>query len=349
VSPRFAVTVRDLHPHRSFEQETFPMNRRSFLAAASSLALVRFSLDTARAQASYPQQAIKVVVPFPAGGAVDASVRILEPRLRDLLGQPLVIENKPGANGILGAAQVAQAAPDGYTLLFAPREVYGVNPILQAKPSYDARRDFAPIGIATGAPYVLIVHPGVGATSLDALVDKAKTSSLAYASFGHGSMAHLNIESFARHFGIKLLHVPYRGSAPAVQAVATGEVALSISTPPAAMGFIGDGKILALGVSAERRINLLPNVPTFPELKQPADLLVPASFALAAPSKTPTDVVARLSTAMTSALSHPETVERLRKAGLEIVAGSPLQMAQAIESDMTRFGQLIRDTGIKTE
>ena len=325
------------------------MDRRSFLAAAAGFVATGASAERAGAQGSYPQQPIRVVVPFPAGGAVDASMRIIEPRLRDLLGQPLVIENKAGANGILGAAQVAQATPDGYTLLFAPREVYGVNPMLQAKPAYDARRDFAPLGIATGAPYLLIANTGVGARSLDELVAKAKSTSLAYSSFGHGSMAHLNIESFARHFGIKLLHVPYRGSAPAVQAVATGEVALSISTPPAAVGFIGDGKIVALAVGAERRIDLLPDVPTFVDLKQPADLLVPASFALAAPGRTAPEIVARLSAALTSALSHPETVERLRKAGLEIVASSPQGMAEAIESDMVRFGQLIRETGIKAD
>ncbi|PSC06070.1 MFS transporter [Alsobacter soli] len=326
------------------------MNRRTFLAAASSFAALGCSLDRVLAQSSgYPQQTVKVVVPFPAGGAVDASMRIVEPRLRELLGQSLVIENKAGANGILGATQVVQATPDGYTLLFAPREVYGVNPILQAKPPYDARQDFSPVGIATGAPYVLIVHPSVGAKSLDQLVDKARQTSLAYSSFGHGSMAHLNIETMARHFGIKLLHVPYRGSAPAVQAVATGEVALSISTPPAAMGFIADGTILALAVGADRRIDLLPNVPTFAELKQPTDLLVAASFAMAAPAKTPPEIITRVATALRTALAHHDTVERLRKAGLEVVASSPEQMRAAIESDMVRFGQLIRETGIKAE
>lgn len=326
------------------------MNRRFFLTTTTSLIAAGLWATRSHAQvASYPQQAIHVVVPFPAGGAADASMRIIEPRLRELLGQPLVIENKAGANGIIGATQVAQSTPDGYTLLFAPREVYGVNPILQAKPAYDARRDFAPIGIATGAPYVLIVSPGLGVKSLDELVAKARTSSLPYASYGHGSMAHLNIESLARHFGIKLLHVPYRGAAPAVQAVATGEVALSISTPPAALGFIGDGKIQALAVGSDRRIDLLPGVPTFAELGQPADLLVPASFAMAAPSRTPKDVVARLSSALASALSDRPTAERLHKAGLEIEASSPERMAAVIEQDMIRFGQLIKDTGIRAD
>jgi tripartite-type tricarboxylate transporter receptor subunit TctC len=326
------------------------MNRRSFLAGAASLSALGSLPQRSRAQdGAWPQQAIRVVVPFPAGGAVDASMRIVEPKMREILGQPLVIENKAGANGILGATQVAQATPDGYTILFAPREVYGVNPILQAKPAYDARQDFAPVGIATGAPYLLIANPQTGAKSLEALVERARTTSLPYASFGHGSMAHLNIEALARHFGVKLLHVPYRGSAPAVQAVVTGEVALSISTPPAAMGFIKEGKIVALAVGAEKRIDLLPDVPTFAELKQPVDLLVPASFAMAAPGKTPAPALARLQSALVGALQSPDTRERLAKAGLDVIASSPAQMQQAIESDMARFGKLIRETGIRAE
>lgn len=143
--------------------------------------------------------------------------------------------------------------------------------------------------------------------------------------------------------------MPYRGSAPAVQAVATGEFALSISTLPAAMRLIADGTILALAVGAERRIELLPAVPTFAELKQPAGLPVPASFAMAASAKTPPEIVARVSTALRAALAHPDTVERLRKAGLEIVASSPEQMRAATESDIAHFGQLIREIGIKAE
>lgn len=325
------------------------MNRRSFLVASSSFVVSGFATERAFAQAAYPQQIIKVIVPFPAGGAVDATMRIIEPKLRELLGQPIVIENKPGANGSVGATEVSRSNPDGYTLLFAPREVFAVNPILQAKPAYDARRDFAPVAIVTEAPYLLIVHPGLGVKSLGELVERAKGGSLAYASFGHGSMAQLNIEALAQHFGIKLLHVAYRGAPPAVQAVVTGEVALSISTPPAAIGFLGEGKIVALAVGSERRISQLPDVPTFGELKQPADLFVPASFAMAAPAQTPSDVVRRLNEAMKTALADSAVVERLKKAGLTVVASTPDTMMKAIDADLARFGKLIKDTGIKVE
>ncbi len=325
------------------------MNRRSFLIATSSLVASTFANERAFAQAAYPQQTIKVIVPFPAGGAVDATMRIIEPKLRELLGQPIVIENKPGANGSVGATEVSRSNPDGYTLLFAPREVFAVNPILQAKPAYDGRRDFSPVTIATEAPYVLIVHAGLGVKSLPELVERAKGGSLAYASFGHGSMAQLNIETLAQHLGIKLLHVPYRGAPPAVQAVVTGEVAMSISTPPAAIGFLSEGKILALAVGSERRISLLPDAPTFEELKQPADLFVPASFAMAAPAQTPHDVVRRLNQAMTITLADPAVAERVKKAGLVVVASSPETMMHAIDADIVRFSKLIKATGIKAE
>jgi tripartite-type tricarboxylate transporter receptor subunit TctC len=326
------------------------MNRRQFLLAYSCCVASALAGHAGWAQGNaYPQQLIKVIVPFPAGGAVDATMRIIEPKLRDILGQPIIIENKPGANGSIGATQVAQAEPDGYTLLFAPREVFGVNQILQAKPAYDALKDFEPIGIATEAPYVLIANPGLGVKTLAELIERAKTTSLAYASFGHGSMAQLNIETLARHYGIKLLHVAYRGAPPAVQAVVTGEVALSISTPPAAMGFLSEGKIVALAAGSVGRIGLLADVPTFAELKQPGDLFVPASFALAAPAKTPSDIVRRLSTALTSALTDVAVVERLKKTGLEVVASSPDQMKRTMEADVVRFTKLIKDAGIKAE
>jgi tripartite-type tricarboxylate transporter receptor subunit TctC len=324
------------------------MVARTGFVAGTGLAAGFLALDRAAAQGTeYPSQLIKVIVPFPAGGAVDATMRILEPKLREILGQPIVIVNMAGANGSLGAAEVAKAEPDGHTLLFAPREVYGVNPILQAKPAYDALKDFAPIGIATEAPYVLIAHPGAGTETLKDLIERAKTTSLAYASFGHGSMAQLNIEGLASHFGVRFLHVAYRGAPPAVLAVVTGEAAFSISTPPAAMGFINERKIVALAVGSDRRIDLLPEVPTFAELGHPGDLFVSASFAMVAPARTPAAIVERLSTALRTALGDPQVAQRLNSAGLAVVASTPAEMTRIIQSDIARFGKIIAANAIK--
>lgn len=326
------------------------MDRRTFITTTALLAVTGLApARIARAQGSYPSGPIKIVVPFPPGGAVDATIRILEPKLREILGQPVIIENKPGASGSVGAAQVAKATADGYTLLFAPREVFGINPLLNAAAGYDALEDLSPIGIATEGPYVLVANPSVGAKTVAELVAAAKAKSLAYASFGAGSMGHLNLEAFARHTGVELLHVPFRGAPAAVQAVVAGDVQLAISTPPSILGFVAEGKLTALAIGAKARSELLPTVPTLAEAGQPADLLVPAYFALAAPAGTDVAIVGRLGAALKSALADPSAADRLKKVGLLPVAGSPTDMTQTIKSDLARFGKLIKDVGIKVQ
>lgn len=320
------------------------LSRRSLLAALGAGCLARPALAQGLA---YPTKPVLLIVPYPAGGAVDLAARLVAEKLKIEFGQPVVVENRPGANGMVGTAAVVRAQPDGHTLLMAPREVFGINPILMPQQAIDAKRDFAFVGvIATGA-YVLVVNPGLGVNSFSELVALAKTRELAYASFGKGSMAHFNIEALAQRLGVKLVHVPYRGAPPAVTAVATGEVALTIATPPAALALLQDGKVKALAVGDKHRLPQMGTVPTMAELGFTEDPLLPNFFGLALPAGTPASIVEKVSTASARAIAAPDVAARLEASGLVASPGSPEEMVQLVTGDLARFGRLMRELDIK--
>lgn len=321
------------------------MSRRAVLAAIGASCVASYA--TAQTPAAYPNKQIQLIVPYPAGGAVDLAARLVAERLRTEFGQPVVVENRPGANGMVGAAAVARAQPDGYTLLMAPREVFGINPILMPQQAIDGKRDFAYVGVVATGPYVLVVNPGLGVNSFAEFITLAKGRELAYASFGKGSMAHLNIEALARKLGVKMVHVPYRGAPPAVAAVATGEVALTITTPPAALSLMQDGKVKALAVGDRRRLPNMSNVPTMMELGIADDPLIPNFFGLVAPAGTPGPIVERLNAAAARAATAPEIAAKLEVSGLVPTPGSPADMARLVDEDIQRFGRLIRELDIK--
>ncbi|TCR63141.1 tripartite tricarboxylate transporter substrate binding protein [Bosea sp. BK604] len=321
------------------------ISRRAFLAAAGAGAIGLPAL--AQSPGAFPIRQVQLIVPYPAGGAVDLAARLVAEKLRLEFGQPVVVENRPGANGMVGAAAVARAEPDGYTLLMAPREVFGINPILMPQQAIDGRRDFAYVGVVATGPYVLIVNPGLGANSFAEFASLAKGRELAYASFGKGSMAHLNIEALARRLGVKMVHVPYRGAPPAVAAVATGEVALTIATPPAALSLMQDGKVKALAVGDKRRLPQMRDVPTMIELGISDDPLIPNFFGLVAPAGTSGAVVERLNASAARAIAAPEIAARLEASGLVPAPGSPSEMASLVNDDIERFGRLIRELDIK--
>lgn len=324
---------------------TESLSRRTMLAALGAGCLARPSM--AQAPAAYPSKPVQLVVPYPAGGAVDLAARLVAEKLRGEFDQPVVVENRPGANGMVGTVTVARAAPDGHTLLMAPREVFGINPILMPQQAIDAKRDFAYVGVVATGAYVLVVNPGLGVNSFAELVALAKTRELAYASFGKGSMAHFNIEALARRLGVRMVHVPYRGAPPAVAAVATGEVALTITTPPAALALMQDGKVKALAVGDRRRLPQMSAVPTMTELGVSDDPLLPNFFGLALPAGTPAHIVDRLSTASARAIATPDIAARLEASGLVPSPGSPSEMARLVVEDIERFGRLMRELDIK--
>lgn len=327
------------------------MDRRLFITGLAGLATAVGvgPLEILAQGAGYPAKPIKVIVPFPPGGAADTTMRLLGPKLTEALGQPVVIENKPGANGIIGAEAAAKAEADGYTLLFAPREVFGVNPTLYKSLPYDPVNGLAPVGIVVEGSYVLIASPSLGVKTVKDLLALAMTRELSFASFGVGSMGHLNLEAFARHAGITLRHIPYKGAPDAVRAVVSGEVAIAISTPPAALGLLRENKLVALAVGSDKRLSLLPDVPTLAEVGIAPDTLLPASFAMAAPKGTSPDIVGRLSMEIKRALADPTVVERLNKNGLTPVGGTPEGMRQIITQDIARFAALVKVIGIKPE
>ena len=303
------------------------------------------------AQDAYPSRPIKLIVSFTPGGGADLTARTLGAKMSEQMKQPIVVENRPGANGLVGAGAVAQSAPDGYTILLTDRGALGVNPSLYKTLPYDPLRDFAYIGIATVAPYVLVSNPRLKLTSLGDLLQYAKANpgKLNYASFGIASMAHLNLEHFKAVLGVDLVHVPYKGAGPAVQAVVAGDAAVTISSPAAVLGFVRDGRLHAIAIGAPRRSALLPNVPTLDESGVGGDLLATTYFALAAPAATPPAVVERLYEEMKRALSADDVRTRLGNAGLEPIAMDGPKLLGLIRQDIPRFRKVITDIGIQPE
>jgi len=300
---------------------------------------------------TYPAKPIRLVVPFPPGGAADLTARTLGQKMGDQLGQPIVIENKPGANGVLGIDTVAKAAPDGYTIVLTDRGSLAVNPSLYAKLPYDPLKDFAYIGIVTDGPYVLVANPKLDVKTPQELValSKAKPGTLSYASYGVGSMPQLNLEAFNQQMGTDMLHVPYKGAGPAAQAAVAGDVSVTIAAVPAVQGFIKDGRLRALAVGSDKRFAVLPDVPTMKELGAPGDILVPTYFALLAPAGTPPAIVEKLNAEMKKAIADSVVAERLSGAGLLPQGGTPEAMAASLKQDVPRFAELVKKIGIKPE
>ena len=307
------------------------------------------------AQESYPLRPVRLVVSFTPGGGADLTARTVGQKMGELLGQPVVVENKPGANGTIGCEAVAKSAPDGYTLLETDRGALAVNPSLYKKLPYDPLRDFEYVGIVTAAPYVLVIDPRLPAKTLAEFRDLAKTrpGALNYGSYGIASMAQLNIEALKAKLAIDLTHVPYKGAGPAVQAVVAGEASATIASPAAVLGFIREGRLRALAIGEKRRSPLLPDVPTYAEAAQSKneddDPLLPTYFAFALPAKTPQAIVDKLHDAMRRAALSPDTAERLRTAGLEPAGGTGAELLELVRRDIPRFRGIIQNIGIQPE
>ncbi|HET7764571.1 MAG TPA: tripartite tricarboxylate transporter substrate binding protein [Burkholderiales bacterium] len=299
----------------------------------------------------FPSRPIRLIVSFPPGGGADLTGRAVGQKMSEILGQPVVVENKPGANGLVGCDAVAKSVPDGYTLLETDRGALGVNPSLYRKLPYDPLSDFEYVGIVTTAPYVLVIDPRLPAKTLAELRDlsKAKPGSLNYGSYGVASMAQLNIEALKAKMGVDLTHVPYKGAGPAIQAVVAGEAAATIASPAGVLGFIREGRLRPLAIGAAERSPLLPAVPTLAEAGGDNDTLVPTYFAFALPAKTPAAVVARLHEAMKAAVHAPDVAGRLNAAGLEPAGGTGAELLALVKRDIPRFRAIIQNIGIQPE
>jgi tripartite-type tricarboxylate transporter receptor subunit TctC len=303
----------------------------------------------AAAQADYPSRPIRIVVPFAAGGGNDILAREMASKLQANWGQPVLVENKPGAGGNIGADFVARAPADGHTLLLATNTVT-INPHVQKNVPFDARRDFAPIALLASTPFVLVVNPDLPVQSVAQLVDfaRANPNRLSYASVGIGTPHHLGMELFKSLTGTAMVHVPYKGSVPALSDTATGQTQLMMATINAARPFMQGNRLRALGVGERQRLASMKDLPTIAEAGVPGFELT-AWYAILAPAATPADVQRKLSEALLAAIREPDTRERLLPAGFEIMPGTPAELRSLIATDFEQWARVVRNAGIKPE
>ncbi len=302
----------------------------------------------ALAQAPWtPTRPIRFVVPFPAGGATDVVARVLGERLQDALGQPVVVENRTGASGNIGVENVVRSPADGTALLMGTTGTLTVNPHLNAALGFDPLRDLAPISMAFTTDHVLIVNPQVPAQTAQeflALV-RARPGALSYGSAGSGSSTHTVPELFKLAAKVEITHVPYRGSAPALNDVVAGNVQMMLDQIPSAIGQIQGGRVRALAVSGARRSPLLPDVPTFAEIGLP-DAQATSWGAVMAPAGTPAPIVLRFNAAIREALAQPPVRERLAAAGAEGVSSTPEELAAFLREESQKWARVVREARI---
>ena len=296
----------------------------------------------------YPVRPIKIVVPNPPGGGNDFAARIVAERFREKWGQPVLVENRAGASGRIGAEAVAAAAPDGYTLLVAAPASLVINKSLYAKLAYDPDA-FVPVSVILAGPGVLVVHPGVAATSVQQLIAYAKTNpdKLTYASQGNGTIAHLAGALFQSMTGARILHVPYKGSGPAVADLLGGQVNMMFSELSTALPRIRAGKLRALAAGGEKRNPLLPEVPALTEVLP--GFVFAYWIGMVAPAGTPSAIANRLSAEIAEGLRQPDVAKRLLDTNLDAVASTPAEMASFMKRESERWGNVIRLTGTKGE
>ncbi len=299
---------------------------------------------------AFPSKPIKVVIPFVAGGSSDIVGRAIAAKFQETLGQPGVVENKPGANGAIAAEFVAKADPDGYTVLVGSIGVFSINAALFKDLRYNPLRDFAPITLAVTTPNVLITRPDLPAASMKELVEFAKKNPgrLSYCSSGTGSSDHLTGEVFKQGAGIFAVHVPYRGGAACQTDIMGSQIDLSFQNLGAVTSYIKAGRMKALAVTAASRHPQLPNVPTTGEAGF-ADLVVTSWQAVAAPAKTPRDVVMKLNDATVRALRAPEIRERMTQIGFDVVAGTPEEFGAFMKAEVERWTTAVNRGGIKPD
>ena len=299
---------------------------------------------------AYPTKPIKVVIPFVAGGSSDIVGRAIGSKFQEYLGQPAVVENRPGANGSIAAEFVAKSDPDGYTILVGSIGVFSINAALFKDLRYDPLRDFAPITLAVTTPNVLVTKPDLAAKSMKELVEFAKKNPgrVSYCSSGTGSSDHLTGELFKQGAGIFALHVPYRGGAACQTDLMGNQVDISFQNLGAVTNYIKGGKMKALAVTAQSRHPQLANVPTTGEAGFP-DLVVTSWQAVAAPAKTPRDVVKKLSDATVRALRSPDIRERMTQIVFDVVAGTPEEFGQFMKAEVERWKKVVQRGGIQPE
>ncbi len=323
------------------------MNRRRLLQASGSL----LALSSLRALAAFPERFIRLVVPFAPAGNADIVARLVAEGMAASLGQPVVVENKPGAGGSLGAEQVARAAPDGYTLLSGSNGPLTVNPFVQAKLGYDALKDFAPVGLTSLVPHALVVHAGVPARSVGELVERSRQEQIGVGTSGLGSATHLTLERFNAATGARLLHVPYKSGGALLPDLVAGTIQGAMTEFSSALPHHRGGKARFVAVAAARRSPLAPEVPTMIE-SGVKDFTAASYVGVLAPAGTPADALARLQAALAAALAAPRTLERFRELGVDPAAAelaTPAGFGEFLRREYERSREAAQLAGLKRE
>jgi tripartite-type tricarboxylate transporter receptor subunit TctC len=327
-------------------KSTAGLNRRQALALAAAGAVI----PAAAQQAGFPNKTVRIIVPYTTGGSNDVIARLLAQQLQTQWGQPVVVENRPGAAGNIGSAEVAKAAPDGHTLLLTNINITSMNPALIANMPFDPQKDFAPISLLGTTTLALVVHPSVPANTVADLISLAQKEpgKLNYASSGNGSPQHMSAEMFKAMTRTQITHVPYRGAAPAVADVVGGQVQVTVGVVNQLIAHIRSGRVRALGVTSLKRLAQLPEVPTLDE----AGVRGYESeiwLGLAAPGATPAPLIEQINQDVRRAMSNPEVVSRLQGQGIDVLLSTPAQMRQRSLDDLKRWGDIIRSAGIKLD
>lgn len=325
-----------------------PVQRRRVLQSAAVMALAASVGQHAFAQA-YPSRSIKFIVPYSAGGLPDTVARIFAQRLADRLGQPVVVENKPGANGVVAAQAMAASPKDGYTFLVTDGSMFSINPSLYKTISYDYKRDFVPVSLAARAPLYLAVHPKIPVNNLRELIAlaKSKPGILTYGSSGIGSTHHLSMEAMKAALTLDITHIPFKGTGQSVPALIGGQVDMLFSALPSLSGFVKAGQVRLVGSNAGKRSSQEPNVPTIAEVIPGFDF-APIIGVLAS-TGTPQAAIDRITAEMAFVAKQPETIQILSNAGIEAVGGSASDYGRAIADENERLGKAVQTAGIKQQ
>jgi tripartite-type tricarboxylate transporter receptor subunit TctC len=328
------------------------MNGRRPAALLAAAALLMGVSSLAQAQTSpaqdYPNRAVTLVVPYPAGGGLDALARMLGQKLAERLGKPVVIENRTGAGTVIGAASVAKAAPDGYTIMLGTSTPFAITATLNKSLPYDPAKDFAPIALVSNAPFLLLVHPSQPVNSVADLIAlaKAKPGQLSYGSAGPGSPQNLSFELLKTLTGINIVHVPYRGDGPALTDLVAGHIPTMFGEPTPILPLLKDGKVRALGVSSASRLPIAPDVPTIAEAGVPGFDLTSWQM-IVAPAGTPQEIVDKLHVEMKKVLELPEVkAEFARTARITVDYPSVDDLQRFMRSEIVRLGKVVEHAGI---
>jgi tripartite-type tricarboxylate transporter receptor subunit TctC len=316
----------------------------------SAVALLVALVPLAASAQAWPAKPVRIVVPFSAGGTSDVLARLIAEKLQGALGQTVIVENKAGAGGVIGADAVAKSAPDGYTLLLGTISSHAINPVLQAKMPYDAAKDFAPIDLLGSISNVLLVGADQPYKTVADIIaaSKAKPGSIAFASAGQGSSQHMSGETFKLLAGAALTHVPYKGSAPAIQDVIGGQIPMSFETVTVAAPHVKAGKVRALAVTSAKRSAALPDVPTLQEAGV-AGFDVSSWQALYAPAGTPPAIVSRLNAEIEKIIATPEVKAKMEGLGLEHSPNTPEQFAAFGQRELAKWAKIVKEGNVKPE